>query len=254
MGAVEPTTSTGLRAVVIDDDDMFRESLCRNLQISGYRATAFPDGSSGLEYLLANNKSDVVILDWHMPGLQGIDVLQRLRDTKFDSPVIFLTAHSDQIYEEAALLQGAVDFVEKSRSYTILRRRIELAVLGFRVGKEPAQTRVDDTLRFGNLVLDCTSHRAYWNEMEVPLTVNEFRIVEHLASKTGQDARYRELYDVIHGRGFVAGVGSDGYRSNVRAFIKRIREKFKAVDDDFAAIENYPGFGYRWREDDNPAA
>ncbi len=253
MGAVEPSTSAGLRVVVIDDDDMFRESLCRNLQISGYRAKAFPDGSSGLEYLLANNKSDVVILDWHMPGLQGIDVLQRLHDTKFDSPVIFLTAHSDQIYEEAALLQGAVDFVEKSRSYTILRKRIELAVIGFRVGKEPAQTLADDTLRFGNLVLDCSSHRAHWNQMEVPLTVNEFRIVEHLASKTGQDARYRELYDVIHGRGFVAGVGSDGYRSNVRAFIKRIREKFKAVDDDFTAIENYPGFGYRWREDDNPA-
>lgn len=253
MAAVDPITSPGLRVVVIDDDDMFRESLCRNLQITGYRVEAFPDGTSGLEYLLSNNKSDVVILDWHMPGLQGMDVLQRLRETEFGSPVIFLTAHSDQIYEEAALLQGAVDFVEKSRSYTILRKRIELAVAGFRVGKEPGQAAPDETLRFGELVLDRGSHRAYWDQVEVPLTVNEFRIVEHLASKSGQDARYRDLYDVIHGRGFVAGIGSDGYRSNVRAFIKRIREKFKAVDDDFAAIENYPGFGYRWREDDSSA-
>jgi two-component system response regulator ChvI len=59
--------------------------------------------------------------------------------------------------------------------------------------------------------------------------------------------RYREIYDVVRGSGFVAGAGEDGYRANVRAFIKRIRQKFREVDDGFDRIENYAGFGYRWR-------
>ena len=56
--------------------------------------------------------------------------------------------------------------------------------------------------------------------------------------------------NVIHGAGFAAGEGAEGYRSNVRAFIKRIREKFTTIDPDFDAIQNYPGFGYRWRQDE----
>ncbi len=57
---------------------------------------------------------------------------------------------------------------------------------------------------------------------------------------------YRELYDLVHGKGFFAGFGDDGYRTNVRTFIKRIRQKFRKTDNSFASIENYGGFGYRW--------
>ncbi|HLW28926.1 MAG TPA: helix-turn-helix domain-containing protein, partial [Kiloniellales bacterium] len=68
------------------------------------------------------------------------------------------------------------------------------------------------------------------------------------AERAGQDVTYRELYDLVHGRGFVAGSGPDGYRANVRTFMKRIRQKFRELDEDFDEIENYPGFGYRWRQ------
>ena len=57
---------------------------------------------------------------------------------------------------------------------------------------------------------------------------------------------YREIYDLVHGEGFVAGAGEDGYRANVRTFIKRIRQKFRDLDDTFDRIENYPSYGYRW--------
>jgi two-component system response regulator ChvI len=71
-------------------------------------------------------------------------------------------------------------------------------------------------------------------------------MVDCLVSKAGSDVSYRELYDMVHGEGFAAGAGEIGYRTNVRAFIKRIRQKFKDADADFSQIENYPGFGYRW--------
>ena len=60
------------------------------------------------------------------------------------------------------------------------------------------------------------------------------------------DVSYRQIYDLVRGKNFVAGYGEDGYRVNVRSFIKRIRQKFREVDETFTCIGNYPGFGYRW--------
>ena len=68
------------------------------------------------------------------------------------------------------------------------------------------------------------------------------------AGRAGRDVSYREIYDLVRGEGFRAGSGEQGYRANVRALIKRIRQKFRDVDPTFDLIENYPGFGYRWRD------
>jgi two-component system response regulator ChvI len=100
----------------------------------------------------------------------------------------------------------------------------------------------------GSLELNLESNRAFWRAGQVELTLTEFEIVRFLASRAGQDIRYREIYDLVHGKGFVAGEGPEGYRANVRTFIKRIRQKFRSIDSTFEQIENYPGFGYRWRE------
>ena len=104
-------------------------------------------------------------------------------------------------------------------------------------------------LTIGPLHVAVDTNRARWQGEEVALSYTEFRMVHCLASRAGADVGYRELYDMVHGEGFYAGHGTDGYRSNVRTFIKRIRRKFKEIDPSFDGIENYPGFGYRWRSD-----
>src|SRR5512141_266183 len=117
--------------LVVDDDELFRESVSTNLIDAGYSTDAFADGSTAVSYLTSEPpNADIVLLDWKMPGMTGIEVLQRLRSEKIDIPVIFLTVLGAQIYEEAGLLGGAVDFVEKSRSFSILLRRIELILSG----------------------------------------------------------------------------------------------------------------------------
>ena len=73
-------------------------------------------------------------------------------------------------------------------------------------------------------------------------------MIECLVDRAGNDVSYRSLYDIVHGEGFSAGAGEIGYRTNVRAFIKRIRQKFRDADAEFSHIENYPGFGYRWSD------
>ena len=105
----------------------------------------------------------------------------------------------------------------------------------------------EEVMELGPLTLRLASHRALWEGSELPLTVTEFRIVRLLAESGAAGASYRGIYDVVHGEGFTAGDGPDGFRTNVRSLIRRIRRKFRAVEPGFAAIENLPGRGYRWR-------
>lgn len=252
---IQPTQTSQAtsRIVLIDDDELFRESLEQNLRDSGFAVRAFDRGEPALAFFENGGAADVVLLDWKMPEMNGIEVLRRLRQVNQDVPVIFLTVLSDQIYEEAALLSGAVDFVEKSRSFTILLKRMGLILGGIKAGQNaaaPAAPTADGgaVLSVGNLELNLESNRAFWRSGQVELTLTEFEIVRFLASRAGQDIRYREIYDLVHGKGFVAGEGPEGYRANVRTFIKRVRQKFRNIDAEFEQIENYPGFGYRWRE------
>ena len=121
-------------------------------------------------------------------------------------------------------------------------------------GKMPPEMQTEEILQCGRLVLRPRVSRAYWNNVDVNLTLTEFNIVRLLASSVGDYVTYRAVYDCMHHVGFIAGSGEDGYRTNVRSSIKRIRNKFRAIDDSFAGIENFPSFGYRWGGADGPAA
>jgi two-component system, OmpR family, response regulator ChvI len=231
--------------LLVDDDDLFRESLGLNLIDEGYEITSFCNGSDALSYLENGGTADVALLDWRMPNLTGIEVLRRMRRSGIAIPVIFLTVLSDDIYEEAALAGGAVDFIDKSRRLPILLKRLQLIAEGVRPAPDAvAQEAI--SLRLGRLELRFDANRALWAGQTVDLTLTEFKIVTLLAEKAEQDVGYREIYDLVHGKDFVAGHGTEGYRANVRTFIKRIRKKFRDGDPEFDHIENYPGFGYRW--------
>ena len=230
--------------LLVDDDDLFRESLGLNLVDEGYEVTSFDNGQKALAYL-NRGSADVMLLDWRMPELTGIEVLRRMRNAGIAMPVIFLTVLTDDIYEQAALEGGAVDFIDKARRLPILLKRLQLIAEGGRSTAEPEPVRAP-SLRLGQLMLRFDTNRALWAEREVDLTLTEFRIVTLLAEKEGQDVGYREIYDLVHGKDFIAGQGSEGYRANVRTFIKRIRKKFRDVDPNFDHIGNYARFGYRW--------
>src|SRR6266850_2252549 len=149
--------------LIVDDDGMFRESLVQNLSDAGFVTIGFEDGPSALSHLAQANVPDVILLDWKMPGMTGIEVLRELRRQKIEVPVVFLTVLSDQIYEEAGLLGGAVDFIEKSRSFSIISRRIELILEGLKGsnGAKNGQTQPLN-MEHGNLVLRHDVNRAFW--------------------------------------------------------------------------------------------
>lgn len=232
--------------LLVDDDDLYRDAVHMNLTDEGLDVASFGSGRAALDHLDAGNAVDAILLDWRMPDMNGLEVLHQLRGRGVATPVIFLTALSDDTHEEAALAGGAVDFIDKSRRVRILIKRIELIVEAQKNAPEPTQVQASQ-VRLGELELRFDTHRAYWRGEVVELTLTEFRMVSRLAMKPGEDVSYRELYDLVHGKDFVAGYGNEGYRTNVRTFIKRIRKKFRALDDAFAGIENYASFGYRWK-------
>lgn len=235
--------------VVVDDDQLIRQTLAANLDAAGFKTVSFAGGPEALAYLAKGGRASALLLDWSMPGMNGPEVLRRLRARGHDMPVIYLTGYTQPVFEETALADGAIDFVDKSRSFGIVLLRLKLALAGAKRNQDGAAAPPDDGLRF-----DEESARIYWRGTRVKLTLSEVKIVHFIMAQAGRDVSYRAIYDQLRGEGFQAGEGEHGYRTNVRAIIRRIRRAFQTVDPTFDMIQNYPGFGYRWRPGAETAA
>lgn len=233
---------------VVDDDQVFRDMITLNLEGAGFKVVSLASGEEILSWVARGGRANAILLDWRMPGMDGLSTLKQLRASGSEMPVIVLTSLGEPVFEESALAHGAVDFIDKSRSFTIIEKRIALVLEGQRKPGHDTASIGEQTTRIGPLELRHQSSRAIWAGHPVSLTLSEFKVVEVIALKRGRDVSYREIYDAVKGEGFIAGHGSTGYRANVRSLVKRVRQKFKDVDVEFDHIENYPGFGYRWLE------
>ena len=269
LSPARPAASAGIgqaelrRVVLVESDQYYREVLTGELLRQGFVVHAFADGASLLGSLATAINADLAVFDWDLPTMPGLKLLAQLRQHGVNLPVVFLTgkviAGDDHdrcllapretlnAYECMAFDQGAVDFIAKSRDRQVLVRRLRSVV-------ELARPRTKTDLPFqerlacDKLLLE--NSRAYWNQVDVDLTLGEYNIVHLLASRAGSFVTYRSVYDRLRYEGFIAGTGEDGFRANVRSAIKRIRNKFRACDPTFDKIENYTGFGYWWRKPD----
>jgi two-component system response regulator ChvI len=235
--------------VLVDDDELYREAVSADLADRGFAVSCFADGPAFLEALNNGIRAQVVLLDWALPEMSGFELLGALRERGIGLPVVFLTGYARVERELQALDRGAVDFVDKARGAEVLAHRLRLIIESQRVlpvGMTPvAQLH-------GDLTLHPSTARALWRQRDVGLTITEYKIVALLVSRKGQaqtqTQTYRGIYDTAHYAGFIAGTGEQGYNTNVRSLLKRIRRKFLAVDPGFSEIENMPGIGYRWRD------
>jgi two-component system response regulator ChvI len=238
------------QVALVHPGDSYRSTLSAYLRRQGFRIVEFEDPHAAVENVVDDDRYDVIVGDADDPSLRAIDVLLRLKDLGVAIPIAFLTTKRDDANEELALESGAADYLSKSRSLSIIARRLRLLVDGAKAPDLSASDRIDQDHENSVRRLRLRSHRAQWAGREVPLTVTEFRIVRLLATHAGDEVRYRQIYDVVHGIGFYAGDGEDGYRTNVRSLIRKVRQKFCAIDPLFAEIQNRPGVGYCWRKRD----
>ena len=251
----DAATKVVLHVLLVDDDNLFREALVANLTNEGFQVESYGSGQEVLDRIDAGGTDGVhaIILDMKMPGMNGLEVMKAIRAAGVILPVIFLTNHTSERYEKAALENGAVDFVDKTRNVSILIARVRIAAEGMKTYGDGVE-KPAESAEVGDLHLNVKSARACWQGKVVPLTLTQFWIVHLLATSAGDYVPYRAIYDVVHGIGFNAGDGEFGYRVNVRSLIKRIRQRFRDIDQDFDEILNYPAFGYGWRSGDEDAS
>jgi two-component system, OmpR family, response regulator ChvI len=238
--------SPPIRVLFVEDDKEYADTLTAELAERGFIVRHFPGSREFLGALEQADHSEVILFDWHMPKMSGIDLLAAIRRRGVKLPVVFLTGRNLIQHEKEAFERGAMDFIEKSRGVETLVRRLKRVVMS--AGQDQAATGCPAQRR---LTLHRHVSRALWDSVDLRLTVGEYNVVELLALNVGNYVSYRAIYDVLRGPGFVSGHGIEGYRTNVRSALKRVRNKFRALDPDFNAIESYTAFGYRWRTDDD---
>ena len=232
-----------IRVLHVEDDPIFRETIADQLSERGFVVRSFADATSLADGIAVSIEADIILLDWDLPDVSGIELLVTLRECRVNLPVVFLTGYGFTAQENLAFETGAVDFIDKARGVEILARRLRRL---FKAQKAVAGPPPADLMVCGKLVLNPNVSRAYWADRDVGLTLGEYNIVHLLASNTGRWVTYRAIYDRVHYEGFIGGTGEDGYQINVRGIIKRIRKKFLQWDQSFAEIENFMGLGYRW--------
>jgi two-component system response regulator ChvI len=227
---------------LVDDDRNILTSVSMTLESEGYRVNTYNDGASALDGL-STNPPDLAILDIKMPRMDGMELLRKLRQ-KSDLPVIFLTSKDDEIDELFGLKMGADDYIRKPFSQRLLVEHVK-AVLRRAQPRDPALSRDGEAARIlerGSLVMDQERHTCTWNGENVTLTVTEFLILFALAHRPGVVKSRNALMD--------AAYDDQVYVDDrtIDSHIKRLRKKFKVVDDDFNMIETLYGVGYRFRE------
>lgn len=226
---------------LVDDDRNILTSVSIALEAEGYQIQTFTDGASALTGFSAN-PPDIAILDIKMPRMDGMELLRRMRQTS-EIPVIFLTSKDEEIDELFGLKMGADDFIRKPFSQRLLVERVK-TVLRRAQSRETASSSEPNSkaLERGKLVMDPERHSCTWAGKPVVLTVTEFLILQALAQRPGIVKSRDSLMDAA----YEDQVYVDD--RTIDSHIKRLRKKFKVIDNDFDAIETLYGVGYRFKE------
>jgi two-component system, OmpR family, response regulator ChvI len=229
---------------LVDDDRNILTSVAMALEAEGFTVKTYSDGAEALRGLTAQ-PVDLAVLDIKMPRMDGMELLGRLR-RQTQMPVIFLTSKDDEVDELLGLRMGADDYIKKPFSQRLLIERIRALLRRGEARKEtgPAQpgAELEATVVRGDLILDPSRHYCTWKNEAVALTVTEFLILKSLAARPGHVKNRDQLMDAAYGESIYVD------DRTIDSHIKRLRKKFKAVDDGFAQIETLYGVGYRYRE------
>lgn len=226
---------------LVDDERNILQSLGMALEAEGYKVRTYSDGTTALESL-SDEPADLGIFDIKMPRMDGMELLRRVRQQS-DMPVIFLTSKDEEIDELFGLKMGADDYIAKPFSQRLVLERVR-TVLKRAANRDGGNGSgaATEILERGQLKLDPERHTCHWGNRPVTLTVTEFLILQALATRPGvvksRDALMDAAYD---DQVYVDDRTIDSH-------IKRLRKKFKQVDDDFDVIETLYGVGYRFKE------
>ena len=223
---------------LVDDDRNILTSISMALENEGFKVQTYIDAENALVGI-SRNPPDLAVIDIKMPGMDGEELLKRLRK-KTAIPILFLTSKDEEVDELLGLKLGADDFIKKSGGFSI-----KVLIERIRVQLRKKTHAVDDSknlIKHGKLVLDPSQLECEWDGKSLPekLTTTEFLIVKELAKRPGIIKERAQLMDIAYKD------NNDIEDRTIDSHVKRIRKKFKRIDQNFSAIETRYGSGYRW--------
>jgi len=223
---------------LVDDDRNILTSISMALENEGFKVQTYIDAETALVGI-TRTPPDLAVIDIKMPRMDGEELLKRLRK-KTSIPILFLTSKDEEVDELLGLKLGADDFIKKSGGFSI-----KVLVERIRVQLRKKINNIDDSknlIKHGKLVLDPAQLECSWDGKNLPekLTTTEFTIVKELAKRPGMIKERGQLMDIAYKD------NNDIEDRTIDSHVKRIRKKFKKVDQNFSAIETRYGSGYRW--------
>jgi len=223
------------RILVIEDEERIAQFLKRGLIYEGYRVDVAYDGPSGLD-MARDQPPDLVILDWMLPGLDGLEVCRRLRAAS-NVPILMLTAKDEVPDRVTGLDAGADDYLVKPFDFDELMARIRAL---FRRSQPSSRPEV---LKFSDLTLDTGTHRAQRGERYIDLTAKEYELLELLMRNPRRVLTREMIFDRVWGYDF-------GGESNIiEVYVRYLRQKTEEKGEP-RLIHTVRGVGYVLREDE----
>jgi two-component system response regulator MprA len=223
------------RILVIEDEARIAQFIERGLIYEGYRVSVARDGQTGL-MIARDNPPDLVILDWMLPGLDGLEVCKRLRAAS-SLPILMLTAKDDIKDRVTGLDAGADDYLVKPFSVDELMARVRAL---FRRSEPQSRPEI---LRFADLTLDTGTHRAYRGERPIDLTAKEYELLELFMRNPRQVLTRDVIFDRVWGYDF-------GGESNIiEVYVRYLRQKTE-TENAPRLIHTVRGVGYVLREEE----
>ena len=226
------------RIAVVDDDTQIVALLEEMLEGEGYDVVSYRDSHTAL-HQIKSREPDLVILDIVMPKMSGFELLRSLRQ-RSDIPVILLTERIEETEELLGLQAGADDYIHKPFSQRALLERVKSVLR--RVHPAPARETGSEIIDRGHLRIDKERYTCTWKGRAIVLTLTEFRLLEALVVRTGTVLSR----DALKARAYGDRVHVD--ERTIDSHMKRLRRKFRAVDEGFDRIETLYGVGYRFKE------
>lgn len=227
------------KILIIEDEPNIRELVLYNLKTNGYNGIAAEDGIMGIT-MVHREKPDLVLLDIMLPGKNGFDICKELREEGNNTPIIMMTAKTEETDKVLGLDLGADDYISKPFGIRELMARIKAVIRRYEITVDNNDSDDSDTiLSIGDLCINVERHEVKIGERYIDLTLKEFELLKYLVENRGHVFSRDQLLNNVW------GIDYAGETRTVDVHIRHLRQKLSDGENDEQYIETIRGKGYK---------
>lgn len=229
------------KILIIEDEPNIRELVLYNLKTNGYDCIAAEDGIMGIT-MVHREKPDLILLDIMLPGKNGFEICNELREEGNNTPIIMMTAKTEEADKVMGLDCGADDYISKPFGIREMMARIKAVLRRYEINPQPEEMKheeKDTIITAGELTINVERHEVNVGDRSVDLTLREFELLQYLMENRGHVFSRDQLLNNIW------GIDYAGETRTVDVHIRHLRQKLAGADGEDKYIETIRGKGYK---------